>query len=130
MQTAIDKHIPIDADEKEIGTYLQEILKRIEKDKETPALSSAMHFMYGRFLLCNKEFDKAYREFSASSTLCIGNGLMEFCEIPFWIGKMAEMKKDYARAKSCYYMALKECRNNPLFLSSDDILDSINNLRV
>ncbi len=128
MQTAIDKHIPIDANEKEIGSYLQEIIKRIEKDKETPALSSAMHFMYGRFLLCNKEFDKAYRQFEASSTLCVDYGLMEFFEIAFWIGKMDEMKKDYIKAKSCYHSALKLCRNNPLFISTDDILDSINNL--
>ena len=128
MKTAIKKHIAIDANEKEIGTYLQEIIKRIEKEKETPALSSAMHLIYGRLLLCRKEFDKAYREFQASSTLCIDNGFIEFFEIAFWIGKMAEMQKDYQKAKTCYHMALKGCRDNPLFISSDDILDSINNL--
>lgn len=77
MRTEIDKRIAIDASEKEIGNYLQEILKRIEMEKETPALSSAMHFFYGRLLLSRNEFDKAYQEFQASSILCVDNGLIE-----------------------------------------------------
>ena len=44
MRTAIDKRIPVDAGKKEIGTYLKEIMRRIDRGKETPELSSAMQF--------------------------------------------------------------------------------------
>lgn len=128
LHTAIDKHIAVDANDNEIAAYLYEILDRIERESKTPELLSAMHLMYGRLLLCRKQFDKAYLEFRESSTLCVENGLLEFVEILFWMGKMAEVQQDYATARSRYQSALKECRDNPIFVSSDDILDAMNNL--
>ena len=118
MRTAIDKRIPVDAGKKEIGTYLKEIMRRIDRGKETPELSSAMHFLFGRLLLVNGEYERAHNEFRASSTLCVEHGLAEQFEIGFWIGKIAEIKKDFERAKGCYQMALRFCENNPLFISS------------
>jgi hypothetical protein len=128
LKTAIEKHIAFDASEQEIGNYLQEILDRIERGKETPQLSSAMHFFYGRLLLHSGEFEKATKEFRASSIFCVDYGLEEHFEIIFWMGKIAEMKNDFERAKSTYQMALKQCKDNPLFITRDQILDAINNL--
>ncbi len=125
MITAIKKRIAIEASSREIVDYLYVLLDEIKIKGETPELASAKHFFYARFLFSQNELDKAYNEFSRSSTLCIDNGLMEFYEIAFWLGKIAEKQDNLARAKMCFEGALKLCENNPLFVSSDEILDAL-----
>ena len=130
MKTAIKKRIPLDAQGQEIANSIYEVNDEINAKGETPELVSAQHFLYGRFLLTQNELEKAYKEFAYTSTLCIDNGLMEFCELPFWVGKISEKRNDLTRAKECYEMALKLCEGNPLFISSDEILDSILRLKI
>ena len=130
MKTAIKKRIATDAQGREIADYLYEIMDEIKIKGETPELVSARHFLFGRLLFNQNELDRAYKELSYSSTLCVDNGLMEFCELPFWVGKIAEKRNDLGKAKQCFEIALRLSEGNPLFVSSDEILDSILSLQV
>ena len=121
MRSAIKKHIPINANSAEIGEYLKEIMEVVSNSVGLPEHESAMHFMFGRFLFSKGELDRAYNEFQHSSTLCIDYGLAEFSEISYWVGRIAVAKNDLKRAKMCYEGALKVCKDDPLFISREEI---------
>ena len=130
MSLKPNHRIPTNANSTEIATSLRETLKEIELNGETPSLKEELQFKFARLKLSEGELEDSYKILSICNSITIDNNLRENYEIYFWVGRIAELKGEYEKAKTTYEMAFKRCKDNTLLIPRNEIIEAIERVKM
>jgi tetratricopeptide (TPR) repeat protein len=120
-----NQRIPTNANSIEIATSLNNTIKEIELNGETPKLKEVLLFKYARLKFSECEFEEAHSILGQCNSVTIDFGLPENYEIYFWTAQIMEAQGNIEKAKSTYEIALKRFKNNPDLISKDEIIEAI-----
>lgn len=100
----------------EVGQSLRETLDEIEKNGETAQLKHEMLYKYGRLMMMEGKFQKAYEAFCQCSTHAVDNGIQNVKELYYWTSRSLEELGNKERAINGYLMLLEKDR----FIEGDE----------